>query len=77
MIKWNLAVVMAERRIKNKKLAILTGFHETTISRHKSLITMPQRLEEETLDGYCRALNCQPGDLMKFEYSEEIDSSSD
>ncbi|NEP61658.1 MAG: helix-turn-helix transcriptional regulator [Symploca sp. SIO2D2] len=55
---------MADREIEYKELAELTGMHPGTVSRHRNLKEMPERLEYETLESYCKALNCQPGDLL-------------
>jgi putative transcriptional regulator len=66
LIKWRLAVIMADREIDYKELARLTGFHEKTVSKHKNLRIMPSRLEDTTLMKYCQALKCQPGDLLVF-----------
>ena len=65
-IKWRLAVLMADREIDYKELALLTGFHEKTVSKHKNLRVMPSRLEDSTLFKYCQALKCQPGDLLVY-----------
>lgn len=65
-IKWRLAVLMADREIDYKELAKLTGLHPVTISRHKNMKTMPERLESETLEKYCQALKCQPGELLFY-----------
>jgi putative transcriptional regulator len=63
-IKWRLAVLMADREINYKELAKITGMHPTTVSKHKNSRVMPSRLESETLEKYCTALKCQPGDLL-------------
>lgn len=65
-IKWRLAVLMADREIDYKELAEMTGMHPVTISKHKNIRVMPERLERETLEKYCKALNCQPGDLLTY-----------
>lgn len=65
-IKWRLAVLMADKEIDYKELASLTGMHHVTISRHKNMKIMPERLERDTLFKYCQALNCQPGDLLVY-----------
>jgi putative transcriptional regulator len=65
-IKWRLAALMADREIDYKELAELTGFNKVTVNRHKNKRTMPNRLEETTLIQYCKALNCQPGDLLVY-----------
>jgi putative transcriptional regulator len=66
MIKWRLAAVMADRDMDYKELAEKAGFNKVTVSKHKNMKSMPDRLERETLNAYCKALNCQPGDLLRF-----------
>lgn len=57
---------MAERNISNKELAALMGMHPTSVSRLKTRRTFP-KIDEDTLSALCKALNCQPGDLMVYE----------
>ena len=57
---------MAERDIRNKELAILTGMNQRSISRLKTRRRLT-RIDEATLEALCKALNCQPGDLMVYE----------
>jgi putative transcriptional regulator len=73
-IKWRLAVLMADREMDYKELALQTGMHHVTVSKHKNMRIMPERLERETLEKYCKALKCQPGDLLVYlsEPSTEI-----
>ncbi|MEG4530769.1 helix-turn-helix transcriptional regulator [Microcoleus sp. D2_18a_D3] len=66
MIRWKLAVVMADRNISNKELATLVGMHPTSVSKIKTRRRLT-RIDETTLDALCKALNCQPGDLMVYE----------
>lgn len=63
-IDWRLSVVMAERKISNNELAEKTGMHPTTISKLRRNI--PDRLDMGTLVSLCRALGCQPGDLLSY-----------
>jgi putative transcriptional regulator len=70
-IKWRLAVIMADREVDYKQLAELTGMHPVTISKHKNSKVMPDRLQSDTLEKYCRALNCQPGDLLRYVNNEK------
>lgn len=65
VIEWRLHVVMAEQRISPSDLAEKMGVNRVSVSRLKNARSLP-RLTEETLNGLCRALNCQPGDLMRF-----------
>ena len=66
MIRWKLAVVMADRNISNKEVAALVGMHPTSVSKIKTRRRLT-RIDESTLDALCKALNCQPGDLMVYE----------
>ncbi|MGB3263635.1 MAG: helix-turn-helix transcriptional regulator [Microcoleus sp.] len=69
MIRWKLAVVMADRNISNKELAARIGMHPTSVSKIKTRRRLT-RIDEATLSALCRALNCQPGDLMVYEEDE-------
>ena len=69
MIRWKLAVVMADRNISNKELATLIGMHPTSVSKIKTRRRLT-RIDEATLSALCRALKCQPGDLMVYEEDE-------
>ncbi|MBP5976449.1 helix-turn-helix transcriptional regulator [Brasilonema sp. CT11] len=64
---------MAERGFSNKALAKEISFHEVTISKLKCEKYMPNRLERETLERLCTALNCQPGDLLRWQSTTEED----
>lgn len=66
VIRWKLAVVMAERGISNKELAVLTSMHYTTISKLKTRRYLT-RIDQDTLNALCKALSCQPGDLLVYE----------
>ena len=66
IIEWRLHVVMAERRISPSDLAERMGLNRVSVSRLKNARSLP-RLSEETLNGLCNVLNCQPGDLMRFQ----------
>ena len=63
-IKWRLAAVMADREIDNQTLHDLTGLHLGTISKLRN--KKPSRLDTNTLDILCKALKCEPGDLLRF-----------
>ena len=69
MIRWRLAVVMAERNISNKELALLIDMNPKSVSRLKVRRRLT-RIDESTLNSLCKALNCQPGDLMVYEEEE-------
>jgi putative transcriptional regulator len=57
---------MAERDISNKELASLIGKHPNSVSRLKQHRRLP-RIDESLLDSLCKALKCQPGDLIVYE----------
>jgi putative transcriptional regulator len=57
---------MAERDIGNNELAEMLGMHPTSISRMKTRRQFT-RIDESTLNALCKALQCQPGDLMVYE----------
>jgi len=71
VIRWKLAVVMAERNISNKELAALIGMHPTSVSKIKTRRRLT-RIDESTLNALCKALDCQPGDLMVYEEDSPI-----
>lgn len=66
VIKWRLHAVMADREIEYKELAEKAGLHPVTVSKHRTLRTMPVHLDARTLQKYCQALQCQPGDLLRY-----------
>lgn len=74
MIHWKLAVVMAERDISNKELAVLIGLNPKSVSRLKVRRRLT-RIDEPTLNEICKALKCQPGDLLVYEEDKEEPSS--
>ncbi|NER99651.1 MAG: helix-turn-helix transcriptional regulator [Symploca sp. SIO1B1] len=76
MIEWRLRVVMAERDIGVNELADLIGIHRVNVSRMKTAKTMP-RLTEQTLDALCKALDCQPGDLLRYTSDEKEGANND
>ncbi|MDZ8137097.1 MAG: helix-turn-helix domain-containing protein [Nostoc sp. DedQUE04] len=65
MIRWKLNEVMARKRVKNKDLAKILGITENSIYRLRKVDEMP-RLAPERLNGICKALNCQPGELLEY-----------
>ncbi|MEY2833603.1 MAG: hypothetical protein RLZZ574_2862 [Cyanobacteriota bacterium] len=63
-IKWRLAVLMADREMDYKALGEAAKLHPNTISKLKN--NMPDRLEMTTLIKLCKALDCQPGELLQY-----------
>lgn len=62
----NLDVMLAKRKMKSKDLAEIIGITETNVSVLRS--GKAKAIRFSTLDSICKALDCQPGDLL--EYSE-------
>ncbi|MBD0337233.1 MAG: helix-turn-helix transcriptional regulator [Cyanobacteria bacterium Co-bin13] len=61
---------MAERGMSNKELAVITGMTPNSVSRLKTRRYLT-RVDQETLDALCKALKCQPGDLMVYEETSD------
>lgn len=65
----NLDVMMAKRKISSGELAEKIGITPANLSILKTGKARAVRFS--TLESLCRALDCQPGDLL--EYREEAD----
>lgn len=68
----NLDVMLAKRKMRSKELAEKVGITEQNISLLKSGKVKGVRFE--TLDKICRALDCQPGDILEFRPSIEMET---
>ena len=62
-----LGVVLAERNVKSKELAEFVGITEANLSLLKK--GHVKGLRFETLGRICDFLDCQPGDLLRYERS--------
>jgi len=69
----NLDVMLARRKMRSKELAERIGITEQNVSLLKSGKVKGVRFD--TLEAICRALGCQPGDIL--EYREEPDEKTD
>ena len=69
----NLDVMLARRKMRSKELAERIGITEQNVSLLKSGKVKGVRFD--TLENICRALDCQPGDIL--EYREEPDEKTD
>ena len=67
MIQVNLDVMMARRKVGATELAERMGISPANLSILKN--NKGRAIRFSTLDAACRALDCQPGDLL--EYLEE------
>jgi len=65
-----LDVMLARRKMRLQELAEHVGITIQNLSILKNGKAKAIRLE--TLEAICLALNCQPGDLLRFEADKEL-----
>lgn len=65
----NLDVVLAQRKVKSKDLASYVGITEQNLSLLKSGKVKGVRFA--TLEKICAYLECQPGDILQFQASDQ------
>ena len=68
MIIVNIDVMLAKRKMKVCELASLIGITNANLSILKNGKAKAVRME--TLNAICKALDCQPGDILSFEPDE-------
>ena len=61
--------VMADRKISLNRLAELVGISNVNLSNIKTGKISAVRFS--TLNGICKALDCQPGDILEYVEDEE------
>ena len=64
----NLDVMLARRKMRSKELAERIGITEQNVSLLKSGKVKGVRFD--TLEAICRALDCQPGDILEYRREE-------
>ena len=64
----NLDVMMAKRKMRSKDLAAIIGITEANLSILKNGKAKAVRLN--TLEAICKALDCQPGDILEYRDEE-------
>ena len=69
MIRVTLDVMMARRRMSLTELSERVGITLAILSILKNDRARAMRFE--TLDAICRALNCQPGDILEYVPDDE------
>lgn len=72
MIILRLDRMLAERKISSKELAKRVGISQVNMSRIKTGKVSAIRFS--TLDAICRALDCQPGDVLEYMPDDEADN---
>ena len=60
----NLDVMLAKRKMKSKELAEIIGISVVNLSILKQ--GKAKAIRFSTLNAICKALDCQPGDLLEF-----------
>ena len=68
MIISNLAVLLAERKLKVADLVRSTGINKSTL--HKLYNDESVRIDFETIDKICVALDVEVGDLLVFKKND-------
>ena len=69
MIIVNLDVMMAKRKISSGDLAQRVGITQANLSILKNQKAKAVRFS--TLNDICKALDCQPGDILEYREDEE------
>lgn len=64
MIRVNLDVMMARRKISSGELARLLGLTQANLSILKT--NKGKAVRFTTLDAICRVMDCQPGDILEY-----------
>jgi putative transcriptional regulator len=64
----NLDVILAKRKMKSKELAEIVGITTANISILRS--GKAKAIRFTTLDAICKALDCQPADILQYSKSE-------
>ena len=68
-IRVNVDVVMAQRKMSSGELAERVGITPANLSILKN--NKAKAVRFSTLDALCRALDCQPADLLEYVPDEE------
>lgn len=69
MIRVNLDMMLLRRRMSSGELAAKIGITQANLSVLKT--GKAKAIRFSTLEAICRALDCQPGDILSFSEEEE------
>ena len=69
MIIFNIDVMLAKRKMSVTELSNRVGITMANISILKN--GKAKAIRVETLDKICRALDCQPGDILEYRRAEK------
>lgn len=64
----NLDVIMAKRKISSGELAEKIGISQANLSILKT--GKAKAIRFSTMEAICKALDCQPGDILEYEPEE-------
>lgn len=64
----NLDVMMAKRKISSSELALKIDLTQANLSILKN--NKAKAIRFSTLEAICKALSCQPGDILAYEEDE-------
>lgn len=65
----NLDIALAKKKMRSKELAEAIGITEQNLSILKT--GKARALRFSTLEAICKALDCQPGDLLEYSSSDD------
>ena len=65
----NLDVMMAKRKMKSGELAQIIGITNANLSVLKT--SKAKAIRFSTLEALCKALDCQPGDILEYVDSDD------
>lgn len=65
----NLDVIMAKRKISSGELAEKIGISQANLSILKT--GKAKAIRFSTMEAICKALDCQPGDILEYKQSDE------
>ena len=68
MIIMNLDVMLAKRKMRSNELAERIGLTQANLSILKT--GKAKAIRVSTMDALCRALDCQPGDILEYREDE-------
>ncbi|MDD4077797.1 MAG: helix-turn-helix transcriptional regulator [Bacilli bacterium] len=75
MIRIELAEILKKRNMTSKELVQIIEITEANLSILRS--GKARAIRFSTLDAICKALNCQPGDILKYCEGKEDDYQDD
>ncbi|MCQ2226967.1 MAG: helix-turn-helix transcriptional regulator [Bacteroidales bacterium] len=69
----NVDVMLAKRKMSSQELAEKVGITPVNLSVLKT--GKAKAIRFSTLDAICKALNCQPGDILEYSDEENADEA--